>query len=555
MASTVHELETWMKGKEDEHLEFKEAKSNFDSGKLAKYCAALSNEGGGRVIFGVTNQRPRRVVGTRAFEDLERTKAGLVERLRLRINAEEIVHPEGRVVVFHVPPRPIGMAIHIDGAYWMRAGEDLVPMTPDMLKWIFDEAGPDFSAGICQGASVADLEPAAIEAMRAMWCRKSGNKNLDTLPPDQLLADAELVVDGAVTYAALVLLGTEQVLRRFLPQAEVIFEYRPNERPGPAQQRKEYRRGFFLFHDDLWNTIELRNEVQHFRSGLIVLDIRTFSEIVVREAVLNAISHRDYRLAGSIFVRQYPRRLEIVSPGGFPAGITLENILWRQSPRNRRIAEVLQKCGLIERSGQGVNLMFEEAIKESKPAPDFSDTDEHQVAVAVRGEVQDPQFLQFLEKLGKERLASFQIQDLLVLDAVNRGETVAEGLKDRLPTLVEEGVIERVGRNRYMLSRKFYSFVAKPGVYTRKRGLDRNTNKALLLQHIRDNNGCQLQEMLQVLPALPYDQVRRLLRELKAEGQIHNIGRTRAGRWYFGPSPAPTGESRTDSNEEPRRGR
>lgn len=107
----------------------------------------------------------------------------------------------------------------------MRAGESLVPMTPDMLKRIFAEAGPDFSAEICTGATLADLDPQAIGNLRMLWRRKSGNAALDRLDPDQSLADAELVVDG-VTYAALVLLGTRQELGKHLAQAEVIFEYR-----------------------------------------------------------------------------------------------------------------------------------------------------------------------------------------------------------------------------------------------------------------------------------------------------------------------------------------
>src|SRR5207247_9155817 len=100
-------------------------------------CAALANEGGGKMILGVTDRPPRRVVGTQAFSDLERTKAGLVERLRLRIYGDEIAHPDGRVVIFHVPARPLGSPIQYEGAYWMRAGEDLAPMTADMLKRIF----------------------------------------------------------------------------------------------------------------------------------------------------------------------------------------------------------------------------------------------------------------------------------------------------------------------------------------------------------------------------------------------------------------------------------
>jgi ATP-dependent DNA helicase RecG len=94
-------------------------------------------------------------VGTSAFSDLERTKAGLIERLHLRIEVDEIFHPDGRVLVFHVPSRPLGVAIQFKGAYWMRGGEDLVPMTPDLLKRIFAETGPDFSAEICPKATMA----------------------------------------------------------------------------------------------------------------------------------------------------------------------------------------------------------------------------------------------------------------------------------------------------------------------------------------------------------------------------------------------------------------
>lgn len=344
-------------------------------------------------------------------------------------------------------------------------------------------------------------------------------------------------MDGGVTYAALVLFGTRQALGTYLPQAEVIFEYRSSDASGPAQQREEYRCGFFLFQDDVWTTINLRNDRQHFQSGLFVLDIPTFNERAIREAVLNAVSHRDYRLAGSVFVRQYPRRLELVSPGGFPAGVTQDNILWRQAPRNRRIAEAFAKCGLVERSGQGVNLMFEASIREGKATPDFTGTDAYQVFVTLRGEMHDPQFLRFLEQIGSERLASFTTHDFLVLDFVHREQRIPETLRAYLPAPVEQGIIERIGRRRYLLSRRFYDFLGKKGVYTRKRGLDWETNKALLLKHIQDNQheGSKLQELMQVLPALSRDQVQKLLQALKAEGRVYNIGYANAARWYPNP--------------------
>lgn len=181
----------------------------------------------------------------------------------------------------------------------------------------------------------------------------------------ELLSDAELVDQGRVTYAALILLGTRQAVGRYLPQAELIFEYRSGDATGGAQAREEYRQGFFSYYEGLWNLINLRNDTQHFQDGLFLLDIKTFNERAIREALLNAISHRDYRLGGSVFVRQYPRRIEVVSPGGPPPGITFDNILFQQSPRNRRIAETLSKCGLVERSGQGMNTIYEACIREN----------------------------------------------------------------------------------------------------------------------------------------------------------------------------------------------
>lgn len=254
---------------------------------------------------------------------------------------------------------------------------------------------------------------------------------------------------------------------------------------------------------------------------------------VVREAILNAVSHRDYRLSGSVFIRQYPKRIEIVSPGGFPVGITPENILLRQSPRNRRIAEAFARCGLVERSGQGADRMFEESIKESKPRPDFTGTDDYQVSLSLAGEVQNPRFLTFLQHVTQEGLGPFTTQDFLVLDSVQREASVPPMLKDR-------GIVELTGRGRGakpILSRRFYAFLGKKGVYTRKRGLDRETNKALLLQHIQlfRQEGSRLQDLKQVLPQLTHDQIQKLMRELKDDGKVHMIGTTNSARWFPGP--------------------
>ena len=180
--------------------------------------------------------------------------------------------------------------------------------------------------------------------------------------------------------------------------------------------------------------------------------------------------------------------------------------------------------------------MFQESIRESKPRPDFTGTDDYQVFLTLRGEVQDPNFLRFLEQIGETTVTSFSTEDFLVLDVLHQEQPVPDYLKSRLPVLVREGIVEKLGRGggvRYILSRKFYTFIGEMGAYTRARGLDRAQNKELLLQHVRrcDKDGCQLRELMQVLPALSRGQVQKLLKELRADGRIHNVGRTSAARW------------------------
>ena len=269
----LEELQQCMDAEEGEHLEFKEAKSNFHFEKLVKYCAALANEGGAaRFILGVTDKRPRRVVGSQAFTDLQRTKAGLIESFVCGSRPRRLRTLMAACGCCDSPRRgPSAMPIAVEGAYWMRSGEDLAPMTPDMLRRIFDEAGPDFSAEICPKATLADLDPAAIEDFRHRWREASGNEALATatVASNCWKTQTSSPTEG-ITYAALILLGKAKSLSKLVAQAEVIFEYRSSEAPGPANQRDEFRQGFLTFFDKLWQTINLRNDKQHYQEGFVM---------------------------------------------------------------------------------------------------------------------------------------------------------------------------------------------------------------------------------------------------------------------------------------------
>ena len=169
MAISNEQIEYLLNEPESENLEFKEASNQFDQDRLTKYIVALANARGGKIVFGVGDKRPRKIVGTKAFPDLRKLQRDQSQRVHLHLEVSEVKHPSGRVVVIAVPSRPVGTAVQYNGAYWMRRGEDLVPMSPEVLKGIFDETQPDFSAEIMPGVGLDSLDVSAVELFRKLF--------------------------------------------------------------------------------------------------------------------------------------------------------------------------------------------------------------------------------------------------------------------------------------------------------------------------------------------------------------------------------------------------
>lgn len=531
---TIEEILT---AKEGEHFEFKTAERRFSYTELQKYASALSNEGGGKIVFGVSDARPRKVVGSQAFDQPERTRKGLISSLHINVDFELFNEgADSRVLVFTVPPRPIGLPVQVDGVAWWREGDSLVPMPEDVRLKIYEESGRDFSAEVCAGAKWTDLDPAAIESFRKTWIEKRHNQQIGNVSQEQLLRDCEAITrNGGITYAALILFGTHEALGEFLANSETIFEYRVNEAAGPAGQREEYRQGFFGYFDKLWTQINVHNLKLPYQEGFFLYDVYAFNERSVREAVLNAICHRSYQMAGSVFVRQYNDRIEFESPGGFPPGITVANILDRQAARNRRLAEIVARCGLVERSGQGMNLIFEESIKNAKALPDFDGTDQHFVRLRLGALIVDPEMIRLFKEIGDKTLSLFSTDDFRVVRSVMDGGVVPDQLKSRVGRLIDLGVIERIGRGRLLVSQKYYQAIGQAGKYTRLKGLDDAACKGLLLQHMQNegNRGLHLNEFAQVLPSFSDRKIQRLLNALAEKGQAKVIGKTKGAKWYL----------------------
>jgi len=329
---------------ETEWVEFKSARNSFDFDDLGKYFSALGNEANlknqedGWLVFGVNDKRE--IVGTNYknnLDHLHKLKHDISHHTNNNISFTEIhelnLH-EGRVILYQIPPAQQGIPISWKGHFYGRDGESLVPLNLVELDQIRNQTRIlDFSAQICNDASLNDLSDIAISIFRTLWFEKSNNRNILNCSLEQLLSDAELLIDNKLNYAALILLGTKESLSRYLPNAEIIFEYRSSETDIRNQFRENYKIGFLGILDKLWDLINVRNGMDHLQEKFVFKDIPYFDKEVIREAILNAVCHRDYQSPVSVFIRQFPKSIIIENPGGFPNGITPENILYRTNPR------------------------------------------------------------------------------------------------------------------------------------------------------------------------------------------------------------------------------
>ena len=540
MQTPPEQLERLLSRLEDCNLEFKKASSTFDSRELRDYCAALANERGGKLLLGVQQKQDKtgELTGTSVFQGTHNKLSNeLLDELGIRIDVEELDYCGKRILIFHIPSRKPGSVVRSTGKYKipMRAGESLREMDDQTLKTIMNETSPDFSAQPVSSFTLADLDPSAVATIRHLCAEHVKNKNFQSCSEQQLLVDLGLMSDNAINYAGLVLLGTKEALDRLLPQAEIVFEWRQVPGKIPHDFRKNWRQSFLTILYEIWKELESRNIRTPFQQGFIQREVFAFDERSIREAVLNAVTHRDYSISGQvIFITASPNGFLIESPGGFLPGITAENAIFNRAWRNQRLAEVFEKAGLIERSGQGLDFIFEQSIRAGKGLPDLSRSTSHSVKLIIPALLKDPAFILFLEKVTNERQISFPFEEMLELESIRENGIVSRVEFAR--KFFDLGIIEKHGRTkdaRYMLSHAFYAHEGKRGVHTRLAGLKRSKSKELILEHIRKNGSGRMEEFCQAFPELSYSAVRNLVQDLKAENKINFTGTKRQGYWVI----------------------
>lgn len=355
MTTSVEQIDLWRQApSEHQHLEFKEAKNQFDTRKLSEYCIALANEGGGVLLLGVADAPPRKVVGTKAFADAVATAEKLFEAVGFRVDVESVAHPDGRVVIFRIPSRPRGTAYHLDGKYLMRAGEALVPMSEDQLRRIFAEGQPDW----LEEPSRAGLDGQQVVEL------------LDTQSFFELLklpypTDRNGVIERLVHERLVDHVGTAFTIRRLgaLALARRLGDFPDVARKAPrvvvytgtskldTRIDQTFTRGYAVGFQDLVRFVMAQLPQNEVIEDALRREVKLVPNVVIRELVANALIHQDFLVSGaSVMIEIYNNRVEISNPG--EPLVPLERFIDGYQSRNERLADLMRRTGICEEEEQ-----------------------------------------------------------------------------------------------------------------------------------------------------------------------------------------------------------
>jgi len=475
--------------------------------------------------MGMEDKFPHKVVGTRQCENaLGQLENDIYKVLQIPVVAYELFDEQNnRVVVVDIPSHPVGKTLKYEDVALWRSGEELIPMPDKILFSILQETDPDYSQAICEGVTINDLDTTAIAILKEKYARKQDNPTFISLPDYQALSDLKLIVGQKVTNAAVLLVGKEELIQKHFPQAKVQLEIRNTEGQERFDKRISFIAPFYILIDKLWEAINIRNGSMPVQEGAYMFDIPFFNEEVIREVVNNAFAHRDYRLQSEIVIKQYPTKLIVASPGGLPLGVTLENILTVSStPRNRLLTDVLASTGIVERAGQGMDVIFRLTLSEGKQKPDYKKTDDYQVVAILSASVKDPGFALFIKSIQQElpENQKLNVFDILTLCAIKDGNQPQD--KDGAKKLYSLGYLEKRGKTsaiRYILPRRYYELTNNLSEYSVLTDWDDQQVLAVLLPFLTKYGKAKKSDLARVVGSHISDsQLRRIIERLSGPG-------------------------------------
>lgn len=535
---------------EDECVEFKEAKQNYDFEKLGQYFSALSNEANLKnkryswLVFGVTDKLPREVIGSNyrknksSLESLKKEIAINTTGNITFIEIYEIKRNDKRVIMFQIPSAPRGLPIAWKGHYYGRDGESIGALNIEELESIRNQANiQDWSSEICNGATINDLDKDAIIKAREQYKVKNPkfSKECDSWSDELFLNKAKITIDGKITRTAIILLGKEESDYFLNPSISKITWILKDEN-NIELDYEHFGTPFILNVDKLFNKI--RNLKYRYMTEITLFptEITQYEPFVIREVLHNCIVHQDYNLGGKINVVEKPYELIFSNLGNFiPKSV--ENVIDRDSPeeyyRNQFLANAMVNLNMIDTIGSGIKKMFIMQMQRYFPLPHYDLSEYNKVAVKIIGKIIDENYTKLLINN-----TSLDLKTVIALDKVQKKEPLNENERKILRKFK---LIEGRYPNIYVTS-KIASATNTKAKYIKNRAFENDYYKKLILEFIKEYGSASRKDIEDLLSnKLPdfmnekqeYYKISNIIKEMsKVDETIYNDSTsTRFSKW------------------------
>jgi ATP-dependent DNA helicase RecG len=538
---------------ETEWIEFKEEGVDFEL--IGRYVSALSNEANlnekpeGWLIFGVTDKYPRKIIGSKFHE----TPPGL-DKLKQKISQHtnhgltfssihELKTPDGRIVMFRIPPATRGVPTEWKGRVYGRVHDSLEPLTLNEIERIRDQGATlDWSARVCRKATTADLDPAAIAFARQEYKKKNPHltADVDAWTDGEFLNRAGLCADGLITNTAILLLGKSTFLHLLSPAIGQIT-WVLKDASGVERDYAHFGLPLILAIGKVFEKI--RNlTVRHMSDEtLFPLELSQYDSWVMREILHNCIAHQDYLQGARISIVENDDSLLFTNRGEFIPG-SVDSLIISDSPpdhyRNPFLAQAMVNLNMIDTIGSGIRRMFRVQRERNFPLPDYDLTQTGKVAVRVSGKIIDPRYTRMLI-----RRKDLDMLDVISLDRVQKEYPITD---EEYHSLKSKKLIE--GRRPHIfVSEQVAAETDTRAEYIRKRSVDKQHFKDLVISYLKRYDEADRKEIDKLLldkvsDALDDEQkhlfIKNLLRDMRCEGTIHTTGsKTFGAKWVLTRSP------------------
>lgn len=528
--------------KPEGNVEFKSKLINRS--EIAEYCVGIGNAGGGWLIMGVSDRRPRDILSFQrpSDEELRKIQDSVADGAEIHIVPEILDTTEGCVVAISIPGRPRGALLHTrDGKYLIRLGDGLRGMTPKEIDAIRAEAGVELTAKVLPGKPESLLSPSGMEDFRQLMAEVESSSDLMRLGDADLLRSLGVITKGGhLRMAGLILAGKREAIEEHLSASR--WQFRRMTSDTNYDQSEDGCDCLATALRRLRELVSANNPVTTIPGMLVHAEFPRYPHLALRELIVNALVHRDYEIPGAVALKLYPDRLELSNPGGFVAGVNPNNILHHpSSPRYQTLMQALGKMRLANAANLGVPRIYRDLLTEGKEPPSYWCSD-RAVRVTVKGQDARKDFVGLMKRHG-----DLEVDHLLVLQYLTRHreirtETVSE-ICQRPPDSARE-VLGRLatqwklleiggsGKGRYYrLSRDAYNLLVEALDYHVDKRLSLENAKARVLDtlKLRPLTNAEIREITQ----LSRYQVVGLMKNLQRTGQVRLEGRGRSSRWQL----------------------